>query len=54
MTEFVLAYVDDVNLSYEDALELAKQRDKEAALNFLMSLEIGAAIQARLERNNGL
>jgi len=50
MTEFVLAYVDDAGLGYEDALELAEQRDEEAALNFLMSLEIGAAIQARLEK----
>ena len=51
MMEFVLAYVDDASLSYKDALELAERRDKEASLNFLMSLEIGAAIQARLEKN---
>ena len=51
MTEFVLAYVDDDRLGYKEALELATERDEEAALNFLMSLEIGAAIQARLEKN---
>ena len=51
MTEFVLAYVDAEGLSYEDAFELATERDKEASLNFLMSLEIRAAIQARLEKN---
>ena len=51
MTEFVLAYVDAKGLSYEDAFELATERDEEAALNFLLSLEIGAAVQARLEKN---
>ena len=50
MEEYILAYVDDEHLSYEDALELAKQRDEEAALNFLLSLGFGAAIQARLEK----
>jgi len=49
--EFVNCYVDDENLSYADALELAKHRDEEEALNFLLSLEIGAAVQARLEKN---
>ncbi len=51
MTEFVLAYVDDEFLDYEDAFELATERDEEATLNFLLSLEIGAAVQARLEKN---
>ena len=54
MEEYILAYVDAEDLPYEDAFELATKRDEEAALNFLMSLEIGAAIQARLEKNNGL
>lgn len=51
MQEFINVYVDDERLSYEDALKLASQRDGEAALNFLLSLEIGAAIESRLERN---
>ena len=50
MEEFILAYVDDEHLGYNDALELANERDKEASLNFLLSLEIGAAVQARLEK----
>ena len=50
MQDFINCYVD-CDMPYEDALELAKQRDEEAALNFLLSLEIGAAIQARLEKN---
>ncbi len=52
MQKFISAYVDDKYLDYNDALELAEQRDKEAALNFLLNLEIGAAIQARLEKND--
>ena len=50
MQDYISCYVD-VNMPYEDALELAIKRDEEAALNFLMSLEIGAAIQTRLEKN---
>ena len=50
MEEYVLAYVDDEHLSYESALELAERRDEEATLNFLLSLEIGATVQARLEK----
>ena len=45
--EFVNCYVDDENLSYADALKLAKHRDEEEAMNFLLSLEIGAAIQVK-------
>ena len=52
MEEFISAYVYDTDyLGYDDALALAIERDNEATLNFLLSLEIGAAVQARLERD---
>ena len=51
MKEYILAYVNDEYLSYKDSLELAERRDKEATLNFLLSLEIGAAVQSRMEKN---
>ena len=49
MQEFISVYVD-FNMPYEDALKLAERRDKDAALNIQMSLELGAAVQARLEK----
>ncbi len=51
MQDFINCYVD-FEMPYDDALELAKKRDKNAALNFLTSLEVGAAVQARLEKND--
>ena len=51
MQDFINCYVDS-EMSYNDALELAEKRDKNAALNLLMSLEVGAVVRARLEKND--